>query len=41
VGATSDLRWVRLGVEQGDRVEVLSGLGDGEQVVLRSAEGSR
>lgn len=41
VGTTSDLRWVRLGAEQGDRVEVLSGLGDGEQVVLPSAEGSR
>jgi hypothetical protein len=41
VGTTSDLRWVRLGAEQGERVEVLSGLGDGEQVVLRPAEGSR
>ena len=28
------LRWVRLGKEEADRVEVLSGLGAGEQVVL-------
>jgi RND family efflux transporter MFP subunit len=41
VGTTSDLRWVRLGAEQDERVEVLSGLGDGEQVLLPSAEGSR
>jgi len=41
VGTTSDLRWVRLGAEQGERVEVLSGLGDGEQVLLRSAERGR
>ncbi|HEX5634887.1 MAG TPA: efflux RND transporter periplasmic adaptor subunit, partial [Gemmatimonadales bacterium] len=41
VGTASDLRWVRLGAERGDRVEVLAGLADGEQVVVRAAEGSR
>jgi RND family efflux transporter MFP subunit len=40
VGGASDLRWVRLGARRGDLVEVLSGLADGEQVVVPSA-GSR
>ena len=40
-GTTSDLRWVRLGDERGDLVEVLSGLSDGDQVVLRATEGNR
>jgi RND family efflux transporter MFP subunit len=40
-GTTSDLRWVRLGDERGDRVEVLSGLSDGDQVVLHATEGNR
>jgi RND family efflux transporter MFP subunit len=40
-GSTSDLRWVRLGDDRGDLVEVLSGLSDGDQVVLRVTEGNR
>lgn len=41
VGEASDLRWVRLGRELGDRVEVLSGLAAGDQVMVRRAEEGR
>lgn len=33
---TANLRWIRVGREMGDRIEVLSGLKGGERVVLRA-----
>jgi hypothetical protein len=33
-GTTARLRWVRIGLEEGDAVEVLSGLRGGERVVI-------
>lgn len=41
VGDASDLRWVRLGRELGERVEVLSGLAAGDRVQVRRAEEGR
>lgn len=37
-GATVRLRWVRIGLEEGDSVEVLSGLHSGERVVVGASE---
>lgn len=39
-GEATDVRWVRLGRQVGDGVEVLSGLRDGEQVVVPAAPGA-
>ena len=36
-GETTVLRWVQLGARTGDGVEVLTGLRDGEQIVLPAA----
>lgn len=36
-GATTELRWVQLGRTLGDRVEVLAGLQDGEQILVPTA----
>ena len=36
-GGTARLRWVRIGLEEGDAVEVLSGLRGGEQIVVGEA----
>jgi hypothetical protein len=40
-GERAELRWVRLGAERGDMVEVLSGLRSGEMIALpRITEGN-
>jgi multidrug efflux pump subunit AcrA (membrane-fusion protein) len=37
-GTTAHLRWVRTGLEEGDAVEVLSGLRGGERVVVGAGD---
>jgi len=38
-GTTARLRWVRAGLEEGDAVEVLSGLKAGDRVVVGAGDG--